>query len=239
MSAQNLNILYRLLLTENKVIEFPIEIDRPSTTYIPPAQQILPFWANLEYQQCNNCTLRKEASPFCPVATNLIPLLELCSTVPSYEALKIEVITPERTISGNTTMQRALSSILGLIMATSPCPHTEYLKPMARFHLPLASENETLYRTTSMYLLAQYFRRKDGLDYSLELDQLTEIYNNLKIVNKALAKRFRAAITEDATVNAIILLDLLSQAVTWSIEDGLEELKYLFASYDVKLKPNC
>ena len=233
MTDRRLNFLYRLVFSESKVIEFPIEIDQASTTFIPPTQLVPPFWADLEYQQCSNCTLCKETSPFCPVATNLIPLLELCSSIPSYQALTIEVITPERTISGKTTMQRALSSILGLIMATSPCPHTEYLKPMARFHLPLASENETLYRTASMYLLAQYFRRKDGLDYSLELDRLAEIYHNLKIINRALAKRFKAAITEDATVNAIILLDLLSQAVSWSIEDELEDLKYLFESYGV------
>lgn len=118
-------------------------------------------------------------------------------------------------------------------MATTPCPHTEYLKPMARFHLPLASPEETIYRTTSMFLLAQYFRHKDGLNASLELEELTGIYQNLQVVNRALARRFRAAISEDATLNAIILLDLLSQSVTWSIEDGLEELRPLFKRYGV------
>lgn len=234
MSDQKRTFLYRLLFSANKVIEFPIEIDQASMELTSPKQASPPFWADLNYQQCGNCTLNSTDSPFCPVAINLIPLLELCNAIPSYETLKLEVMMPERTISGNTTMQRALSSMLGLIMATSPCPHTEYLKPMARFHLPLASENETLYRTVSMYLLAQYFQRKEGDDYSLELDRLTEIYQNLKIINKALAKRFKAAMTEDATVNAIILLDLLSQSVTWSIEEGLEELKYLFVSYKTK-----
>lgn len=233
MTNPRLFFLYRLEFSETKIMEFPIEIDQSSTTFVSPAPQSPPFWADLGYQQCSNCPLKIESSPFCPVAINLIPLLQLCSSIPSYENLTLEVITPERTIRGTTTMQRALSSILGLIMATSPCPHTEYLKPMARFHLPLANENETLYRTASMYLLAQYFRRKEGLEYSLDLVHLAEIYDNLKIINRALAKRFRAAITEDATVNAIILLDLLSQAVSWSIEDGLEDLKYLFESYGV------
>lgn len=237
MIDHRLNFLYRLEFSESKLIEFPIEIDQSSTTLIPPDHLAPPYWANLEFEQCSNCTLRKETTPFCPVATNLIPLLKLCSAIPSYETLKIEVITPERTISGKTTMQRALSSMLGLIMATSSCPHTEYLKPMARFHLPLASENETLYRTASTYLLAQYFRRKDGLEFSLELNHLSEIYENLKIINRALAKRFKVAIKEDATVNAIILLDLLSQAVSWSIEDDLEELKYLFEGYGVNQQP--
>lgn len=234
MSEHKLRFLYRMLFPDDKLIEFPIVIDKSSCTFIPETEIVPQSWAALDYQQCSNCPLNKATSPYCPVAVNLTPVLSLCSSMASYQTLRLEVSTAERTISGDTSMQRAMSSILGLIMATSPCPHTEYLKPMARFHLPLASEDETIYRATSMYLLAQYFRHKDGLDFSLELDQLTAIYQNLQIVDKALAKRLKTAVTEDATVNAVILLNLLSQAVTWSIEDGLEEVKYLFKSYGVK-----
>ena len=234
MSEERLSFLYKLLFADGKLIEFPVTIDKFSCTLIPETEVAPQDWAAVDYQQCENCSLSKESSPYCPVALNLMPLLRLCSNVASYQTVKLEVVTAERSFSGDTTMQRALSSILGLIMATSPCPHTGYLKPMAHFHLPLATEEETIYRTTSMYLLAQYFRRQDGLDFSLELDNLKTIYQNLQIMNRALAKRLRAAVTEDATVNAVILLDLLSQAVNWSIEDGLEEIRYLFGSYGVK-----
>lgn len=233
MGDQKLHFLYRLWFPDAQLIEFPIEIDAISCTFILPTGLVPQSWTKLDYQQCSNCPLHKASSPFCPVAINLMPILNFCSAIVSYQKVSLEVVSAERTIRADTTMQRTLSSILGLIIATSPCPHTEYLKPMARFHLPLASEDETTYRTTSMYLLAQYFRHKDGLDFSLELDNLKAIYQNLQIVNKALAKRLKAATTEDATVNAVILLDLLSQAVTWSIEDGLEEFRYLFKSYGV------
>ncbi|MGZ4960480.1 MAG: DUF6901 family protein [Methylomonas sp.] len=232
MRDQKLHFLYRLRFPDGKLIEFPIEIDAISCSYIPPTELIPQKWTDLDYQKCSNCPLHKTTSPFCPVAINLMSILKLCSTSVSYQKVSLEVVTAERTISAETTMQRTLSSILGLIMATSPCPHTEYLKPMARFHLPLASEDETIYRTTSMYLLAQYFRRKNGLDFSLELDNLKVIYQNLQIVNRALASRLKAAVAEDATINAVILLDLLSQAVTWSIEEGLEEIRHLFKSYE-------
>ena len=234
MNQQKLYFLYKLLFPDDKLIEFPIVIDKFSCTFIPESEIVPQNWAVLDYQQCGNCSLNQVSSPFCPIAINLIPLLNLCSNVASYQTVKLEVLTAERTISGNTSMQRALSSILGLIMATSPCPHTEYLKPMARFHLPLASEDETVYRTASMYLLAQYFHRKDGLDFSLELDHLKTIYRNLQIINKALAKRLKDAVIDDATVNAVVLLDILSQAVSWSIDEGLEEIRYLFTSYGVK-----
>lgn len=235
MAEQNIFFHYQLSLSDGKLLEFTLEIDQASETFIAPAPPCPPpTWSQLDYQQCENCPLSKAQFPHCPVAINLIPLIKLCSSLVSYETVKMQLITPERTVSHNeTTMQRVLSSILGLIMATTPCPHTEFLKPMARFHLPLASPEETIYRTTSMFLLAQYFRNKAGLAATFDLDELVKVYQNLQIVNRALARRFRAAISEDATLNAIILLDLLSQSVTWSIEEGLEELRYLFKRYGV------
>ena len=233
-TKQRLVFDYKLRFPDSRLIEFSIEIDQTDETFISPNRVALPFWAELDYQQCENCPLSKQQTSFCPVAANLLPFIKWCGALSSYETVQIEVTTLERTISGNTTVQRALSSILGLIMATSPCPHVEFLKPMAHFHLPLATPDETIYRTTSMFLLAQYFLHKDGLNATLELDKLTEKYQQVQIVNRALARRFKAAISEDATVNAIILLDLLSKSVTWSIEDGLEELRYLFKPYGVK-----
>lgn len=224
---------YKLTLSDGNVLEFPIKIDLATETYCNSSANSLPFWAALDYQRCENCPLSQSETPHCPVAVNLMPLIELSAKLTSYEAVHLELKTRERTISGDTTLQRALSSILGLIMATSPCPHTEYLKPMAHFHLPLASPDETVYRTTTMFLLAQYFRYTQGMDAAFDFDGLTEIYRQLQTINRSLTRRFQAAISEDATVNAIILLDLLSQSVTWSIEDGLDQLQPLFKAYGV------
>ena len=229
-----LTFLYKLKFDEECTLEFPVHIDKATNSFISIQQYPVPFWTTLDYQQCRNCPLVKEDVPLCPVAVNLVPLIDLCGTVPSYEKVKVEVVTPERSIYAETTAQRVLSSILGLIIATSPCPHTEYFKPMAHFHLPLASDDETVYRTSSMFLLAQYFRYKDGKDYSLDLAGLATIYAEMKIVNRALAHRLKAAISQDAAVNGIILLDLLTQSVAWSIEDGLEGLRYLFKRYGVE-----
>lgn len=229
----NLIFEYRLGFSDGKTLSLSIVIDSQTQTFVTPVALSPPFWSRLEYQQCENCPLKSSEVAHCPVAYNLIPLLELCAASLSYENVELEVTTRERSIRAATTLQRALSSILGLIMATSPCPHTEFLKPMARFHLPLASQDETIYRASSMFLLAQYFRHKAGLSASLDLDGLTEIYRQLQTINRALAKRFRAAISEDATLNAIVLLDLLSQSVNWSIEDGLDELRHLFKAYEL------
>ena len=143
----------------------------------------------------------------------------------------MRITTPDREISTHTTAQRAVSSVLGLIMATSPCPFTGYLKPMARFHVPLSSDEEVIYRSTSMYLLAQYFRSKEGLTHDFDVSGLATIYNDLQIINRAMAKRLSAASKQDSAINAVILLELLTRTVTWSIDDSLQEISYLFGSY--------
>lgn len=230
MNQQPIVYQYQFNFPDKKIIELSLQID-PVTTSLILETDDMPFWIALGYKQCPNCPLSLEHHLVCPVAKNLIPLLDVMGSLASYDQVNVVITTPGRTISADTTMQRAISAILGLIMATSSCPHTEYLKPMAHFHLPLATEEETIYRTTSMYLLAQYFKHKNGQDYELGFEGLTGIYQNLQILNRAMAERFRAAIKQDATVNAIILLDLLSQAVTWSIEDQLDELQGLFKRF--------
>jgi hypothetical protein len=191
----------------------------------------LPSWTALEIHQCPNCPLDKARHPHCPVASNLVDLVELSDGLQSYAEVSLTVTVPERQIVATTTVQRAVSSLLGLVMATSPCPRTQPLRPMARFHLPLASEEETLYRSTSMYLLAQYFLSLTGRVPDIELRGLHEIYKNLQVVNAAMAERLRYINSTDGAVNSIVLLDLLAKALPYSLDESLEDIRYLFASY--------
>jgi len=66
------------------------------------------------------------------------------------------VTGPNRAYMHETPLHVALSSLIGLYMATGGCPVMERLKPMARFHLPFADEEETMFRAMSAYLLDHY-----------------------------------------------------------------------------------
>jgi hypothetical protein len=147
----------------------------------------------------------------------------------SFDEVEMEVITPERVVTKSTTVQRAISSLMGLIMATSGCPHMAFLKPMARFHLPFATEEETIVRAVSTYLLAQYFRHKQSKDVDMDLARLKNIYKEIQTVNVAMASRLRSVSEKDSTVNAVILLDILAKTLPYTIEDSLEEIQYLFS----------
>lgn len=59
-------------------------------------------------------------------------------------------------------MQIGLYSLLGLVMATSGCPHLDFLRPLALHPLPFSSIHETVFRVSSSYLTEQYFRENDA-----------------------------------------------------------------------------
>lgn len=190
-----------------------------------------PKWTRLEFHQCPNCPLHVSEHPHCPLSLNLVFLVKLVDRICSYDKLKVIITTAERRVAQETSAQRAISSIMGVAMATSGCPHAAFFKPMARFHLPFANEEETLFRSVASYLLAQYFIRKEGKPFDFELTGLKAIYKEIKIVNSAIAKRLRIASKTDTSVNSLILLDIHASTMPMVIEESLEELRYLFEPY--------
>ena len=234
MDDKILNIRYRFFLQDEGCLDFDIVLDPCTLNQVDGFTGHPPDWTALAFHQCSNCPLDPLTSPYCPVALRIIKLMEGSSGLESYEKVRLEVVIPERTVSRDTTAQGGISSLLGLIVATSGCPHTGFFKPMARFHLPFSSEAETIYRASSMYLLAQYFIRKQGGEADFELEGLVEIYRNLQMVNTALAARLRAASEKDAAVNAVVLLDSFAKILPYTIADSLDEIRHLFMPFLVQ-----
>jgi hypothetical protein len=102
---------------------------------------------------------------------------------------------------------------------------------MARFHLPLANDEETVYRAASMYLLAQYFIKNNGEAVDFDLSGLKSIYRNIQLINYTVAERLRAASKSDSVLNAIVDLDVYAQTLTIVIEESLEELQSIYRPY--------
>jgi hypothetical protein len=141
----------------------------------------------------------------------------------------VDVVTEVRSISQDTTAEEGIGSLMGLVSATSGCPHTAFFKPLARFHLPFAGQAETVFRVASMYLLGQYFRKKAGLDADLALKGLRKTYDDVQVVNASVAARLRSATEKDSMLNAIVLLDMYAKTLSFAIDQSLEEIHYLFA----------
>jgi len=230
-SNEKLSIEYRFLLSNDKTVIFRFAFNRHTMIIINPLSDILPDWTKLDYHQCTHCPLSSGNYSHCPLAIQLVPIIEPFNEAMSYDRVQVEILTERRDIYKNTAVQEALSAVLGLVIPTSGCPHTAFFRPMARFHLPLAYTDETIYRATSMYLLAQYFKQKSGKSGELDFDGLKKIYQNMQILNSSIAERLRAATRTDSSVNAIVLLDMFAMALPFALEESLEELKSLFSHY--------
>lgn len=191
-------------------------------TFTPPG------WAALSYHQCSHCPLDPREHRYCPIALNLAYLLPNSALGDSFQAVNLDVETPQRRYQQDTTLQRALSSLFGLICALSDCPHTRFLRPMAHFHLPLSSDTETLVRSASLYLLHRYIRNRQQPDQAVSLDGLNAHYRGLNELNRCFTGRLRQLGESDAPINALVLLHVTAREMHWNLEEELESLAGLF-----------
>jgi hypothetical protein len=187
-----------------------------------------PFWTELKFSQCANCPLSTNEYAHCPAALHMAPAVESLKALVSFDVVGVTVTQAERKVHAETTAQQAMSSVLGLIMATSGCPWTDRLRPMARFHLPFASEAETVYRSVCMFLLA---RELVGVGDAHGFAQLTDLYENLHVVNRDMSRRLGAATRTDPARNAMALLDSYTTLLPAALESSLQELKPLFDAW--------
>jgi len=226
-----IHISYRFSLKNGREEVFDTLLDPATLEIVNPLQEKLPPWTALEFHQCSHCPFTSELHPHCPLAVTLIQVIGRFDNVVSHNEIELTVVTHERRVFQKTTAQKGISSLVGLLFATSGCPHTAYFKPMARYHLPLASEDETYYRAAGMYLLAQFMRQREGKEADLELEGLKTIYRNLHLLNTMVAERIRSATRADSSVNAVVLLDMITNLMPIMLDEQLAKIRHLFSSY--------
>lgn len=227
--SEPLRIRYRFDLPDGsqKTLDFSFD---PSTFRLanpPPAQP--PFWAELKFNRCANCPLNERDHAHCPAALQMASALEPLKALVSFDTVGVTVLQSERTVYAETSAQQAMSSVLGLIMATAGCPWTDHLRPMARFHVPFATEAETVYRSVSMYLLArEMLAAQSPGEGRAGFTALKELYANLHVVNRDMSRRLGAATNTDPARNAMALLDSYTTLLPAALDGSLEELEPLF-----------
>lgn len=231
-NMDNINIQYHFTMEDEQTEQFDIQLDPERMEVIPAKMDSLPEWTQLNFKQCPNCTLALGTYPHCPPAVNLVDVVHRFDALLSHDETTVVVVAEGRRIETCTTVQRAVSSLMGLLMAASGCPVTVFFKPMARFHWPFASMDETLWRAISAYLIAQYFHHNDGGEADTTLTGLSHIYHEVQTVNMTFAKRLREACRYDGMVNGIILLDMFAKSMPDAIDEALSDMAYLFSPFN-------
>jgi hypothetical protein len=226
-----IDIRYGFWFEDGRKLRFRLSLDPHTMQPVRDLPKRLPDWTKMEFHRCSGCPLDAAEHPHCPAAARLHPVVDKMRDVVSTEQVKVAVASLQRTVIRKTSVQEGLSSLMGMIMATSGCPRTGFFRPMARFHLPFADLDETTYRAASTYMLAQHFRASRGQDADLSMQGLHRLYEQVNEVNHKMAERLRCDEREDGAINAIVILDMFAKGLPPQFDALLDELGALFGSF--------
>ncbi|MBN1302247.1 MAG: hypothetical protein JW995_13610 [Melioribacteraceae bacterium] len=218
---------------ENQIVkQFDLLIDADKFSIVHDESVKPPQWAELKSFRCPNCPLDSEKVKYCPLAINLAQVIEFFNNFPSYHEVLVSVETSERTTLKQTTVQIGVGSLIGIIMSCSGCPVIGRLKSLVRFHLPFSSLEETEFRIISMYLVAQYFKMKEGLNPDWELKKLLDAYKEIQIMNKNLVEKLSHIEMNDTSRNAVVTLSNFAEYIIMELEDkNLDNLRNFADSF--------
>jgi hypothetical protein len=225
---------YRMKFAHGLVKTITVTLDYHTLGIMAPPRPAPPEWTPREFPKCTHCPLDPGQHARCPVAVNMIELIEFLFDLASFEEVEVAVETLERTYTKNTTLQRVAGSLMGIFMVSSGCPILNKMRPMVETHLPFATWQETVYRVMSMFLLAQYFRHKNGLAPTWSLDGIVSYYAQVQEVNAAFAGRLRAipSLEGDASLNAVSILASLAVMASMTLQDNdLDHWEKIFMTH--------
>ena len=117
-----LEIRYRFDLPDGTQSTLDFAFDAVDFRLLNEAPAEAPFWTELGFNQCANCPLSLLETTRCPAALHMTSAVVQLKALVSFDTVGVTVEQPERTTHAQMAAQSALSSVLGLIMATSGCP---------------------------------------------------------------------------------------------------------------------
>jgi hypothetical protein len=231
-SGRTLQYRYQFLFDDGTRRTFLITLDHASLQLLQEPRPGYPAWTELGYKQCPNCPLDVHQHPRCPVAVNLVDVVEFLKDRLSIDEVSVEVEFHDRRYSKRTSLQQAAGSLIGIFTVTSGCPILNKLRPMVDTHLPFQTSDESTYRTISMYLMAQYFLTRRGLAADWELKDLVGFLARARETNAAFCRRLQAIGIKDASLNALSNLNAMGEITSLSIETSdLRRLEKIFAEH--------
>ncbi len=233
MSSDDFEIRYQFRFPDNSTRDFLFKLDKESLALKSEVDTSkLPEWTQLDHHKCSNCTLKSEDNPFCPIAKEYHYILDSFKASFSFEEVKVIAKVPERVYFKETSLQSGISSMIGIVNVTSGCPVLSTLRPMVRYHLPFASAEETTFRSASVFLLKKYLMSKNkSVLPKIDWQELADELEQVSIVNLGLASRIKNMSSGDANINSLLILDGFAKITGFTLENGVEELKYLFEDH--------
>ena len=223
-----MNVRYEFIFDDGRQKDFEVDPERSGRDR--ELERTPAEWTRLAHCKCANCPLSNAEHDYCPAALDMEPVINGFREERAFQKVTIRVRTEGRIYEKYTGLEEGLRSLLGLVMATSQCPHLAELRPMAVHHMPFSSSEEFIMRSVSLYLLQQYFDRRDGKEPDWDLEGLVDRNQRLQLVNQALWQRIHAICSEDSNLKALLSFFSMASSVTFSLESQLQKVRDKFES---------
>ena len=219
-AAPPLVFTYRFRFQDGQAPEFVLELDPDTLALRTPERAFNPWWTRLGYFQCDNCPLQEARHPHCPIAFNLVDVVGFFKNRVSHDEVYVYVEALGRCYFKHVSLQEALSSLLGIFIASSGCPVLDQLRPLVATHLPFMSSDESTYQLVSMYLMSQFFTARDGGVPDWRLAGLTEFLESARQATAGLCARIKTLHVKDALLNALAILNARGEVTSLTIVDA-------------------
>lgn len=230
--AGPLRISYRFRFADGAERVFDVRLDRETLALLPSPRRDWPEWTKLDYYQCANCPLSILEHPRCPIAANIVDLIEAFRDSISYEEVHVRVETEPRIYEKETSLQRGLAALMGIFMVTSGCPIMNRLRPMVDSHLPFATPDESMYRFLTSYLLGQYFVAKNGGTPDWEYRGFLQLLEEVRQVDIGFSRRLQELRIRDASLNALIILNLFGEMAEMAVTgDEMARMERIYRAH--------
>ncbi len=220
---------YQFGFNNNYSKEFMFNINADTLRLIHPEKKSTPSWTKLGCNKCPNCPLDEDQHQSCPAASIISNVVEFLQEALPTENVQVLVETVTRNFSKSTTLAEGLSSMLGLVIASSGCPIFGKLTALARNHLPFEDAQEKIYRSLGMYLLYQKFSEKGKNDPDWKLDHFTNFYQEINIASASFCERLKEVPIEENNLSMLTNLSCFNKYLDFKISgENVDELQKLF-----------
>lgn len=227
-----LSYRYTFTVADGTERRFEVRLDYDTLAMVARELADPPDWTRLDFHRCSNCPLDPATHARCPVALNLVDLVEYFRDMESYDRVTVRVEARNRQYLAETSLQKGIGALVGLVMVTSGCPIMNRMRPMVDTHLPFMTLEESTYRIISMYLTAQHFVKVRGGAPDWDLRGLVEFLAEAHEVNVGFTKRLRALQVRDASLNAVVNLNASSAFISTAMESNwLERFEKIFVDH--------
>ena len=126
-----MNFDYKFTFSDGSEKHFKVKLDQETLAFIRPGNNPSPDWTKLDYCKCANCSLDEKEHTFCPIAVNLVDLIDFFKNDKEYGGCTVILGVPTywRTLVNDSVTDPKLHEVILKADIVSPWMVGRFVNP--------------------------------------------------------------------------------------------------------------